>query len=72
MGKNKELFQIRKYFDTYLEKEWVFNTKEEAEEFYKIESKQLELDYNNYIYLRIEESDDFEVNSYIQLGKEWN
>ena len=31
MEKNKEQFEVRQYFDTYLEKEWVFNTKEEAQ-----------------------------------------
>lgn len=36
MEKNKEQFEVRQYFDTYLEKEWVFNTKEEAEEFYNM------------------------------------
>lgn len=36
MRKNKEQFEVRQYFDTYLEKKWVFNTKEEAEEFYNM------------------------------------
>ena len=32
----QELFEVRQYFDYYLEKKWVFNTKEEAEEFYNM------------------------------------
>lgn len=31
-----EKFEVRQYFDTYLEKKWVFDTKEEAEKFYKL------------------------------------
>ena len=36
MEKNKKQFEVRRYFDTYLEKEWVFNTKDEAQEFYNM------------------------------------
>jgi len=36
MQENKELFEVRQYFDTYLEKKWVFDTREEAEKFYKL------------------------------------
>ena len=36
MQKNKELFEVRQYFDTYLEKKWAFDTREEAEKFYKL------------------------------------
>lgn len=36
MKKNKEQFEVRQYFDTYLEKKWVFDTREEAEKFYEL------------------------------------
>ena len=36
MQENKELFEVRQYFDTYLEKKWVFDTREEAEKFYEL------------------------------------
>lgn len=36
MQENKELFEVKQYFDTYLEKKWVFDTREEAEKFYEL------------------------------------
>ena len=30
-----EKFEVRKYFDTFLEKRWIFNTEEEADKFYR-------------------------------------
>lgn len=30
-----EKFEVRKYFDTFLEKRWIFDTEEEADKFYR-------------------------------------
>ena len=49
MQENKELFEVRQYFDTYLEKKWVFDTREEAEKFYELmNNKRIEVIGNIY------------------------
>lgn len=51
---------------------------DEAELFYKIESKQFELDYNNSFdkdireYSKTKESENLEIDNSIMLGKEWD